>query len=470
MPVAREANPVRILADKIELIPIDSVRPHPRNPREGDVGAITQSIEAHGVFKQLLIQKSTGYIIAGNHTWRAEKAKGLKRVPVTYLDVDDDAALQIMLADNQSTDLATNNETKLVEVLQDLASRGKLGGSLFTGDDLDAMMSRLNRPLDLRDIAGQAPMVSQPQATATMSPRVEEAGPETFVQGMPAPVAAQKLDQANALRAQLQGMEELRWQGNNYWGIPELREDMLLEKLPDPLRTWAGQDTPDDGKTTWLYNFGAIASSGIPWDRTILSFFSHDDTFESWWDIPSYYTARAITSGVKMAVLPDFSLYISDPRIVHLYNIYRSQWLGRYFQECGIKVIPRLRFDFKDEETLKIALFGIPRGCPLLIYGGNEKKEDADMGNFYALIQAALDELKPQTFILYGGGPAERQVAYIQEHLRIPGTVLYLKNLTSEWRGSPRAKMYAESRKAGEKAKRSSKANENGTEGGERNG
>ena len=121
---------------------IDEVEGHPKNVRQGDVGAITVSLEAHGQYKPILVQKSSGYIIAGNHTWLAAKALGWKKIAVQYLDVDDDKALRILLADNRSTDLATYDELALAEVLSDYARSYDMGGLLWDQDDLDDMLRR----------------------------------------------------------------------------------------------------------------------------------------------------------------------------------------------------------------------------------------------------------------------------------------------------------------------------------------
>lgn len=72
--------------------PIDSVQPHPKNARQGDVGAIVQSMKINGVFRPLYVHRSSGHILAGTHTWKAMKAERIPEVPVIWLDVDDDEA------------------------------------------------------------------------------------------------------------------------------------------------------------------------------------------------------------------------------------------------------------------------------------------------------------------------------------------------------------------------------------------
>ena len=59
------------------LVDIDLLTPHPRNVRQGDVGAICESLKAHGQYRAIVFQKSSNQIIAGNHTWKAAKSLGL---------------------------------------------------------------------------------------------------------------------------------------------------------------------------------------------------------------------------------------------------------------------------------------------------------------------------------------------------------------------------------------------------------
>lgn len=133
---------------KAESVSIDSVRPHPKNVRQGDVGAISESLKAHGQYRAIVVQRSTGHILAGNHTWKAAKALGWKQIGVHYLDCDDDRAMRILLADNRANDLATYDDAALAELLTALShTDDSLSDTLFTGDDLDDLLFRLNGDL-----------------------------------------------------------------------------------------------------------------------------------------------------------------------------------------------------------------------------------------------------------------------------------------------------------------------------------
>jgi len=123
-------------------ISIDEVHTHPSNVRQGDVGAICESLKAHGQYRAIVFQKSTGRILAGNHTWKAAKALGWTQIAATPVICDDQQALRILLADNKANDLATYDEPELVELLKQLADTDEgLLGTLFDEDELDILIS-----------------------------------------------------------------------------------------------------------------------------------------------------------------------------------------------------------------------------------------------------------------------------------------------------------------------------------------
>lgn len=130
------------------LIEIDSLTPHPRNVRQGDVGAICESLKAHGQYRAIVFQESTNQIIAGNHTWKAAKSLGWTHISATPFDCDDESALRILLADNKASDLATYDNDQLEDLLRELAlTERALEGTLFDGDYLDQLINDNESPL-----------------------------------------------------------------------------------------------------------------------------------------------------------------------------------------------------------------------------------------------------------------------------------------------------------------------------------
>lgn len=148
---------------------IDDVHPYDGNPREGDVGAISISLETNGQYRPIVVNQRDGRILAGNHTWKAAKALGWQQIAATFVDVDDETARRIVLVDNRSNDVASYDEYALVELLQAVvADRGVAGlvGTGFDGDDLDELLADMTAdPLDMADAFGAVPDGERPNAT-----------------------------------------------------------------------------------------------------------------------------------------------------------------------------------------------------------------------------------------------------------------------------------------------------------------
>lgn len=147
-----------VLAHQIEIVPTDRLTLHPKNPRQGDVGGIYESISENGFYGTLVVQRSTGYVLVGNHRLIAAREAGLEEVPVFYVDVDDERALRILLVDNRTNDRASYNEAELTDLLKALSedSREGLSGTGYDGEDLDRLLADLERDTDkgfLDDIA-----------------------------------------------------------------------------------------------------------------------------------------------------------------------------------------------------------------------------------------------------------------------------------------------------------------------------
>lgn len=123
------------------LVDITTLTPHPENPRNGDVDAITESIRINGVYRPLYCQASTLRILAGNHTYAGLMDLGAQQAPVIWLDVDDDAARRIMLADNRTADLGGYDDGLLAELLKSLD--GTDVGLLGTGYNDDYLKQLL---------------------------------------------------------------------------------------------------------------------------------------------------------------------------------------------------------------------------------------------------------------------------------------------------------------------------------------
>jgi ParB-like chromosome segregation protein Spo0J len=133
----------------IRDIPVSELTPHPDNANIGDVEAIKQSIRVNGFYAPIIAQASTGYIIVGNHRFRAAQELGAVTVPAIFLDVDDEQAMRLMLADNRTARLGHDDTEALSAALTQLAeSEIGLVGTGFSPLDLQRLLVDIDRPLE----------------------------------------------------------------------------------------------------------------------------------------------------------------------------------------------------------------------------------------------------------------------------------------------------------------------------------
>lgn len=123
-----------------------------RNPRNGDIPAIMASLRRHTQFKPITgnIGTHTGRpleILAGNHTLMAFRelaeaepdAKEWQKILVHWVDVDDDMAERIVVADNQTSQLGGFDEAELAELVAGFD--GDIDGLGFAEADIADLMA-----------------------------------------------------------------------------------------------------------------------------------------------------------------------------------------------------------------------------------------------------------------------------------------------------------------------------------------
>jgi ParB family chromosome partitioning protein len=96
-------------------VPIEFLRPNPRNPRrhfnDEELEELAASIRAKGILQPILVRTVSGApdayeIVAGERRWRAAQRAGLHDVPILLLELGDKEALEIAIIENvQRSDL-----------------------------------------------------------------------------------------------------------------------------------------------------------------------------------------------------------------------------------------------------------------------------------------------------------------------------------------------------------------------------
>lgn len=142
------------------MVPIDSVQQHPSNANNGDIDAITESIRVNGYNAPIIVERQTGYIVAGNHRWQALHGLGATEVPVIWTDMTPEQGKRYMIADNRTAQLAMQDEAALAAMLKDLqGSEIGLFGTGYTDESLQWLLESLaNEAIPESEGMGQASM------------------------------------------------------------------------------------------------------------------------------------------------------------------------------------------------------------------------------------------------------------------------------------------------------------------------
>ncbi len=107
---------------KIEIVPIDSIKPYDKNPRiNGDaVDAVAESIKTFGFNNPILVGKKS-VIIAGHTRLKAAKQLELKEVPIVRLEHLTEAQfIAFNIADNQTASIAEWDIPALGDLISEL--------------------------------------------------------------------------------------------------------------------------------------------------------------------------------------------------------------------------------------------------------------------------------------------------------------------------------------------------------------
>lgn len=131
----------------IEKVALDSIREYANNPRKGNVSLIAESLSKYGQYKPITVNRRSGEILAGNHTYRAAKSIGWSEIDVVYVDVDDVVAAKIVAIDNRTTDTGEYDNDKLRALLEALPELDGSGYTFQEYDDLLAELSEAEMPI-----------------------------------------------------------------------------------------------------------------------------------------------------------------------------------------------------------------------------------------------------------------------------------------------------------------------------------
>ena len=357
---------------------IKDLKPDAANARKHDprnIGMIADALNEVGAARSIVIDEDNN-ILAGNGTVEAAGQAGITRMKIVEADGNEIVAVRrrgltpeqkkrLSLFDNRTAELADWD----TEILKQLAEDGDGAAlkDLFYDGELDDILKQIAEKPDDDLLATDF-----------------------------------------ALPGALALKRDMQFPSDEIYGIPAFRSDMLVE-CPQPITTWAGPDATDESEF-YFYNANTDSIRGLDLTRTVIGFYTEDDRFESAWEEPDIFTGKLLNRKPLAVLSPNFSLWVGSPSAVQIWNTYRSRWVGRYFQEAGLKIIPDV--NWSDEASFKFCFAGIPVGAPCLAMQLQTVKSKGDeLQRARRGIQVAIERLKPESLLLYVGDNYEALIA-----------------------------------------------------------
>ena len=129
-----------------------TLRPWDKNPRKNDgepVARVAKSIQRFGFSSPIVARLADRRIIAGHTRWKAAKKLGMETVPVRFLDIDEDQAAALALADNKLSEITPWDDDALADVLREIEAAGMdMVGLGWSTEEIDGLLGALSEDCD----------------------------------------------------------------------------------------------------------------------------------------------------------------------------------------------------------------------------------------------------------------------------------------------------------------------------------
>lgn len=134
-----------------------------------------------------------------------------------------------------------------------------------------------------------------------------------------------------------------------------------------------------------------------------IHFFIDDYQFDRLWNNPERYVE--MFKKYDYICSPDYSLFLDFPKALQIYNSYKKQFLGAYYQSFGIKVVPTV--SWSDEESYSWCFHGIEKGSCVACssVGCMKSKEAREL--FVQGFEKMMEVINPVQILMVGKLPKE---------------------------------------------------------------
>lgn len=346
----------------IENISIDKLKPYENNPRNND-NAVDAVAQSikEFGFKVPIVVDENNVIITGHTRYKASKKLGLTKVPCIRAD-----------------DL-TDEQVKAFRLADNKVSE------LATWDENKLNIELEDINLDMSEFGFELPNMESEPLELDDNEDGSYYGDER----------ERTFDAYNL------GLVDDDSLTNDFWQMPTIKK---TDFIPNDLIGF------NYAKTSERKDVG-------------VHFYVDDYQFERVWNKPQDYTS--ILFDYDCILTPDFSLYMDMPMPMKIWNTYRSRFIGAYYQNEGITVIPTI--SWAEPATYEFCFKGIEKGGVVSISTIGVKQDSDALKVWRDGVTEMIRQIEPQTILIYGG-----KLDYDYGDIK---TVYYENHVTDNWKG-----------------------------------
>ena len=330
---------------KIEYVDIKSIKPYKKNARKHSkesVDVIAESIQEFGMADPIAVWKNT--IVEGHGRLLACKKLGLEKVPIVRLDyMTDEQRKAYTLAHNKTQEFSSWDFDLLPNELEHI---------------FDVDMSKFGFELTKEEFG--------------LEPEQEQEEEEDEIDEGYYGDERERTNKAYNL--DLVDYDRL---DQDFWQMPVIKNNGYI---PKDLIGF------NYAKTNEEKNVG-------------IHFYIDDYQFERLWNDPEKYVEVLVDYDCILS--PDFSLYMDMPMPMKIWNIYRSRFIGAYYQSKGLRVIPTI--SWAEKETFDFCFKGIPKGSIVSISTIGVKQDKDALQIWKDGVTEMIKQIQPSCILVYGG-------------------------------------------------------------------
>lgn len=330
---------------KIEYVSIDKIKPYKKNARKhprASIEAIKESIETFGMCDAISVWGKDNTIVEGHGRLKALKELGHSKAPIVHLDhLSDEERRAYILAHNKTAEYSEWDFELLPDELNNIF-------------DVDMSNFGFDVQKDIELEQEEEPEEEQDTGEGYYGDERERTN------------KAYNLDKIDYERLE-----------KDFWQMPVIKNNGYI---PKDLIGF------NYAKTNEEKNVG-------------IHFYIDDYQFERLWNDPEKYVEVLVDYDCILS--PDFSLYMDMPMPMKIWNIYRSRFIGAYYQSKGLRVIPTI--SWAEKETFAFCFKGIPKGSIVSISTIGVKQDEEALQIWKDGVREMIKQIEPSAILIYGG-------------------------------------------------------------------